>query len=127
MIILLAMFSAWEEIQQLIQRGSWDKKDFWIPTWDTQWNGIFKLFDSHHIAFGAFILIMFYIIEHPPSLILGLGSSLPFWLGLLFYWVIFFYIRDLFMHIIFTKKRRWAYIVPLFGGLIEKFFKLKVN
>src|SRR5574338_1341665 len=101
-ILLLSFFSAWEELQQLIQRGDWNRKDFYsFLFWDTAWNDKWKLFDSHHIAFGLFVVTMilgFYFIRINK-----------FWhLPLL--WILFFYLRNVFMHVVLTKKKDFGYL-----------------
>lgn len=101
LFILLSMFSTWEEIQQMIQRGSWKKKDYKIPMWDTAWDGKWKLFDSHHLAFGLFVLTMFTFVYYVDIETLWL---IPV------YWIIFFYLRNLWMHIVFKKKPLWKYL-----------------
>jgi len=104
-IFLLGMLSAWEEIQQLVQRGSWKKEDYYsFLFWDTAWDGKLKLFDSHHIAFGLFVLVMvlgFYFIRinelwHLPLI-----------------WIFIFWIRNIGMHILFKKKPIWKYLYTL--------------
>ena len=101
LFILLSMFSTWEEIQQMIQRGSWKKKDYKIPMWDTTWDGKWKLFDSHHLAFGLFVLTMFTFVYYVDIETLWLIAV---------YWIIFFYLRNLWMHIVFKKKPLWKYL-----------------
>jgi len=58
-LILLSFFGAWEETQQLIQRGSWKREDYRIPIWQTDWKSWKKNFDSHHVSNGLFVLVMF--------------------------------------------------------------------
>lgn len=123
-LIILAMLSAYEETQQLIQRGSWKKEDYWIPIWETKWDGFWKLFDSHHLAFGAFVLVMSHLLI--TGLNWAIAESIYSFIGLeasaflvevtnvIILWVFFFYIRNIFMHIVFPKKdRKWIYLIPM--------------
>ena len=104
LFVLLAGFSAWEEVQQLIQRGSWKREDYRVPIWTTDWKGIWADFDSHHIAFGGFVLIMFLLMYYLKIKVIWLMPA---------YWLLFFYIRNIWMHIIFKKKPLWKYLIPL--------------
>lgn len=131
----LSLFSAWEETQQLIQRGNWIKEDYRIPIWQTDWNGNWKLFDSHHVAFGAFILII--SIKESLSSFNDLqlfSSDLISWLSffgsfqiilfVLFVYGFFFYLRNIWMHIVFRKEPLWRYLhFNLSIEQIKKFLK----
>lgn len=121
LIIVLGLLSGWEEIQQLVQRGSWRKDMFYsFLFWETKWNSKWKLFDSHHIAFGAFILCtMTVLIQgnlHKFTLILnqflGTWSNLAY---VLILWWFFFYIRNWGLHILLRRKgyREWKYAIPI--------------
>jgi hypothetical protein len=127
LIIVLALLSSWEELQQLVQRGSW-RKDMFYPFlfWETKWNSKWKLFDSHHIAFGLFILVMCIILRidsySPCDSITWLtrgNFNLPPFLKIsidvILTWWFFFYIRNLGLHIIFRRSyyRQWKYISPI--------------
>ena len=105
-ILLLALFSAWEEIQQLVQRRSWSKENFYsFLFWDTAWDGKWKLFDSHHVAFGLFVVVMvlgFYFIN------LKALWQLPV------IWALFFYLRNIFMHIVLNKNKDYGYLYRKF-------------
>ena len=110
---LLALLSSWEEIQQLIQRGSWDKEIFWIPIWETDWNSKLKLFDSHHIAFGLFVMVMF---------IFNYLHRVNEWWLIPVYWFVFFYFRNIGTHILFRKNNiELKYLIPI------KFWKRNVR
>lgn len=103
-IFLLALFSAWEEVQQLIQRGSWKREDYRYPEWFTDVKGKWKNFDSHHTAFGLFVVVMslsFYFIKLD-----SIWYTPLVWLG-------FFYVRNIFMHIVFKVEPIWAYLWKL--------------
>ena len=102
LIILLGILSAWEEVQQLVQRGSWKREDYRYPEWKTPYNSIWKNFDSHHTAFGAFVVVMslsFYFIKLD-----SIWYTPLVWLG-------FFYVRNIAMHIIFKKKPIYSYLL----------------
>lgn len=58
LLIILAILSAWEEVHQLTQRGSWKREDYRYPEWFTDVKGKWKNWDSHHFAFGLFVLVM---------------------------------------------------------------------
>ena len=105
LLIPLAMTSAWEEIQQLVQRKSWRQEDYSnYLFWNTDPLTWKKNLDSHHIAFGAFIVIvclcLFFI-------------NLTQWWMMPIVWVVFFWLRNIFMHIIFKKKPLWKYLIPI--------------
>ena len=104
-IIILSLLSAWEEGQQLIQRGSWKREDYKFPIWETAWDGKWKLFDSHHLAFGLFVLVMF----SAMSLV-----KIDWWM-IVPYWIVFFYFRNIFLHIVFKRKPLWKYIYLIIG------------
>ncbi len=100
-IILLATLSAWEEVQQLIQRGSWKREDYRIPIWETKWDGKWKLFDSHHVAFGLFILVMILTLYFAP---------IKEWWMMPIAFILFWWVRNIFMHIVFNKQPLWQYL-----------------
>ena len=103
LFVLLAGLSAWEEVQQLVQRGSWKREDYRYPEWTTKRDSIWKNFDSHHFAFGAFVLVMFSLM----SLV-----KLEWWM-IPIAWYLFFHLRNIFMHIVFKRKPIWAYLYKL--------------
>jgi len=112
LIIVLGLLSAWEEIQQLIQRGDWKIFMFWIPIWIIDQISEWKDFDSHHVAFGAFVVVMF---------IFDYFSNPIYWHSIL-YLFLFWYIRNIGMHILFRYSgyREWKYLLPLIGKYIFK-------
>ena len=120
LLILLGLLSSWEELQQLVQRGSWKKDMFYsFLFWETRWNSKWKLFDSHHVAFGAFILCtMVVLIQgdlHKYTLLLSqyIGGFAEYALILILWWF-FFYIRNIGLHILLRRKhfRQWKYLLP---------------
>lgn len=99
-MILLSGLAAWEEVQQLIQRQSWAKENYRIPYWQTNWKTWKKNFDSHHVSYGLFVLVMFtsmWFIE------------LELW-QVPVYWFVFFYLRNIWMHIVFKKEPEYKYL-----------------
>lgn len=102
-IIILGFLGGWEEVQQLVQRGNWLRKDYRYPEWFTDAKTWKKNLDSHHVAYGAFILAMCFAI------------SLTYfaWYFAPLYWVGVFYVRNITLHIIFKKKPLWKYLLPL--------------
>ena len=118
LFILLALLASWEEINQLIREGSWEpiKKDFWIPIWQTAWDGKWKLFDSHHLSYGLFVLVMFIFLQYHDNkaITLNILGNFKDVALILIHWWLFFYIRNLGMHIIFRKRnRQWKYLSPI--------------
>ena len=103
-IILLAYFSAWEEVQQLVQRGSWKREDYRVSIWATDWDGQWKIFDSHHVAFGLFVTTFF---------IYAYFGILTLWLVPV-YIAVFWYLRNIFMHIVLKRKPLWEYLYRKF-------------
>lgn len=103
LLIILALLSAWEEVQQLVQRGSWKREDYRYPEWTTKHDSIWKNFDSHHFAFGLFVLVMFFV--------MSIGTIT--WYLVPVYWFGFFKVRNIGLHIIFKKKPLWGYLWKL--------------
>jgi len=103
LLALLGILSAWEETAQLVQRGSWRREDYRYPEWKTNYNSIWKNFDSHHLNFGLLVLVMFF----------AMSVDTITWYLVPVYWIGFFYVRNIGMHIVFKKKPLWKYLVPL--------------
>jgi len=120
-VFVLAFLSAYREIEILINRGSRKIEHFKIKFWQTDHNSIWKNFDSFHVMGGLFTVVMFYAFylsySEPYFLILFniTNSVLDVAIFIIAYWVLFYYIRNLFMHIIFRKKayRQWNYLLPV--------------
>lgn len=110
LLVLLGILSAFEEVQQLIQRGSWKREDYRYPEWFTDVNGKWKNWDSHHFAFGLFVLIMFEILISYLPKWMFINHWLVEQLWVYIYWQGFFYFRNIFMHIVFKKKPLWVYL-----------------
>lgn len=121
LFILLSGLSAWEEVQQLVQRGSWKREDYRYPEWNTKHDSIWKNFDSHHLCFGLFVLVIFFIMASKSYVSLtdltglSLADMQPVRIAIdiIFNWLVFFRIRNIFMHIVFKRKPLWAYLYKL--------------
>ena len=97
LLIILAILSAWEEVQQMVQRKSWKREDYRYPEWTTKHDSIWKNWDSHHFAFGLFILAMFF----------AMSISAITWYLVPLYWFGFMQVRNIGLHIIFKKHPDW--------------------
>jgi len=116
LFIILSLLSAYEETLQLIQRGDWAREVTWLPIWETAWDGTWKLFDTHHLVFGLFALVMMILLTSERKNIFTLKNKiLTETAHILIYWWIFFWIRNLGMHVIFMKYEfiRWEYLLPV--------------
>ncbi len=100
LLIILAILSAWEEVHQLTQRGSWKREDYRYPEWFTDVKGKWKNWDSHHVTFGLFVLVMFFA--------MSVGTII--WYLVPLYWGGFMYVRNIGLHIIFKKKPIYTYL-----------------
>ncbi len=124
-IILLGLLSAWEEINELYRDGSWDREMFYpFLFWDTNPNSKLKNFDSKHVSFGAFALVMCITILNCAeycAFSAGLFSFISFsWIlntiaQIIALWWFFFYVRNIGMHILLRRKnfRQWKYALPI--------------
>lgn len=120
LFILMALLSSWEELQQLVQRGSKPKDNFYsFLFWETAWDSKWKLFDSHHVAFGAFVLCTMVVLvlgDMPKYLefLFAISIGLRYLLQIVTLWWIFFWIRNIGMHILLRKKNiEWKYLSPI--------------
>ena len=114
LLVLLGMLSAYREVQILIDRGSWRKEDYRNIFWYTDWKSWLKNFDSFHVINGLFVLVMMYALNSPLDSIFGLTGSFawmnPF-LNVIIYWLGFFKVRNIGLHIIFKKKPIYSYLL----------------
>ena len=124
LLIILALLSAWEEVQQLVQRGSWKREDYRYPEWKTPHHAFWKNFDSHHLCFGLFVLVMMiaFVGGFTPCLIstplfqfvgISLTRMITLPIDIIIYWYLYFKVRNIGMHIIFKRKPLWEYLYKL--------------
>lgn len=112
--ILMALASAWEELQQLVQRGSWNKDMFYsFLFWETDWNSFWSVFDSHHFAFGLFIVMAFMFVRQTYFKLINTFWTLVAHMAI--YFIAFFWIRNIGMHILFRLPEfiQWKYLSPI--------------
>lgn len=100
LLIILALLSAYREVQILIDRGSWRKEDYRNIFWKTDWQSKWKNLDSFHVSNGLFILLMLY----------AMSIDSIIWYLVPVYWFGFFYVRNIGLHIIFKKKPIYSYL-----------------
>lgn len=101
LLIILAILSAYREVQILIERGSWRKEDYRNIFWYTDWKSWLKNFDSFHVSNGLFVLVMFF----------AMSIDTITWYLVPLYWLGFFYVRNIGLHIIFKKKPIYSYLL----------------
>lgn len=106
-LLIFVIGLSYREVQILIDRGSWKKEDYWIPIWYTKLNTFWKNWDSFHAIHGLAILgLMEYLVEYLPKYnFTFLADWINYQLYVVVYWLIFFQIRNLFMHKIFRKNK----------------------
>lgn len=95
LLIILAILSAYREVEILIDRGSWRKEDYRNIFWKTDWQSWLKNADSFHVSNGLFVLVMFFAMETIT------------WYLVPVYWFGFFQVRNLGMHVIFKRVPDW--------------------
>lgn len=105
-LLLFIIGISYREVQILIDRGSWKKEDYIIPLWYIKWTSKWKNFDSFHTLIGLSILFLLeYLVEYLPRYdFIFIPAWLNYQVYVITYWLIFFQIRNLFMHKIFKKK-----------------------
>lgn len=106
-LITLAALAAYREIQILIDRGSWKIEMTWLPIWYTEWNSMWKLFDSFHLIEGLYTLIL-------CAALTKLNNKSK-WYFVIVYWALYYYARNIFMHIIFMNPEymRFKFLIPI--------------
>ena len=106
LIALLIAVLAWREVQILIDRGSWKDWDYHKLFWYTDWQGKWKNWDSFHVSNGLATLIIIYLIKgYLPEALYVFCQPLTDILHTIAYWLIWMQIRNLFMHIIFKRRK----------------------
>lgn len=120
--ILVGLIDAYAEVLRLIETKRWDYRVTFIKSWGLDWwDKWYKIFDSFHLLPGLVkwglpalgVSISWYICTD-----IALIWVYPFWLTMLihflFFGYLFWYIRNIGMHIVWMKKdyRRWKYLIP---------------
>ena len=102
-LFLFAGLKGYRECQILVDRGSWREEMFWIPFWTTDWQSIWKNFDSFHFIEGLFALVMVSAFTN--------GKKYQWWYIPIF-WLVYYHFRNLFIHIIYRTEevRQWDYL-----------------
>lgn len=120
-LILLGVVLAYREIEHYINKINlvtgktiWDENHYWVKFFEFDQDKWFKVFDSWHSSIGLIVLIV--VAGYEITLIdnLFMVDFGYWWLNIILWWSIVFYIRNIFMHIIFKKKayREWSFLVP---------------
>ena len=115
-LILMSMLSAFRDL--VIFR----KEVIWIPLWDGGYN-----LDAMHASGGLFTLLLALLIAliMNPKYRTRLMMFRTHWnwfdalSHICIYWVLFYWLRNIFYHILFRKPEfmEWIYLIPL-GGLL---------
>ena len=120
---ILALIAGWREVEILIQRGSYKPENFWNVYWN--WKPVFMnikiKIDSFHFANGLFVLAMCIMLRFEGN-ILWFDGTWGLIAQVVALWLYYMYIRNIMLHIILPKKKRWFFIVPIFGGILEDLF-----
>lgn len=130
MIIILGLIAGYREVQTLCDRGSWNYLDFRNWFWFTNqaekkesWR------DSFHVSGGLFALVLCiglatctnwmtnWISKVIPLDFLGDFKVIAY---ILILWVLYFYARNLMMHVILPLKPDLRYLIPLVGTYFKK-------
>ena len=114
LILLIAVLS-YREVLHLIQRGSWNDWDYWNVFWYTEHNSMWKDFDSYLASNGLATLIIFeMIIEYLLQIPIAqyVGEFVQVQLNVLIYWVLWMWVRNCFLHIVFKREPEWKYLAP---------------
>ena len=106
-LFLFIVGISYREVQILIDRGSWKKKDYWIPLWYIKWTSKWKNFDSFHFIMGlSLFLLLEWAIDYLPTYDFTFVAG---WINdqiwVIAYWLTLYQIRNLFMHVIFKRKK----------------------
>lgn len=60
LLLVAVLIFSWREVQILIDRGSWRAEEHLNVFWYTNWDGIWKLWDSFHVSNGISTMILCY-------------------------------------------------------------------
>lgn len=121
LLILLIFILAWREVLHLCERGSWNFEDYRIPVWYIHWRSKWKVFDTFHLTNGLITLIFIYLLLMNPNIykLYVIYDIVSLVVNIIAYWIIWMWLRNIFMHVVFKKKPEWKYLLP-FGGLLWK-------
>jgi len=113
LILLIAVLS-YREVLHLIQRGSWNDWDYHNIYWYTEHNSKWKDFDSYHASNGlATLIIIEMVISYLPIIsYIGNRGFIGIQLHVIAYWLIWMWIRNIWMHIVFKREPKWKYLLP---------------
>ena len=127
-LFILAIVSGYRDLARFVIKGTWSRKIVWIPVWGKSGDRL----DSFHAAGGLMwtIILGFLIMEGIWITLYGtlwiqlilfiLGDTIWYLiltgiLHLFLYWGYFYWIRNVFMHILFRSPghREMEYLNPL--------------
>jgi len=114
LILLIAVLS-WREVQILIDRGSWNDWDYHNLFWYTRWQYKWKDWDSFHVSNGlATLIIIEMVIDNLLQIPIAqyVGEFVQVQLHVLIYWVLWMWIRNIWMHVVFKREPEWKYLLP---------------
>jgi len=116
-IIILGLLAGYREVQILCDRGSWYYMNFRNWFWFTNQADKKKSWrDSFHVSNGLYVLILFeWAVKYLPQIGLAqyLGDFVHYQLNVLVYWVGYFWIRNIIMHVVLPYKPQWKYLSPI--------------
>jgi len=117
LIVLAGLAGAYFECERLVDSGKWSLEFLRIPLWNDIW--ILPNSDSYHLMFGIFATLLMIIKERN----IFFSFTPLFWnviAHVVVYWYLFFWIRNIGMHCLFTHDDRWWYwFPPIINDLIK--------
>lgn len=123
-IILIILILSYREIGHLCERHSYDFAHFKRIYWETDQNNFWlKNWNWFHVSNGLATLIICYLFAQNYQTFGHIYIDTPF------YWVCWMYLRNVVMHVIlpywrgYNPQLRLWYLVPLFGGYLDKKFR----
>ena len=106
----LAGFSgAYFECERLVSSSKWKSEYVKIPFWDQVW--ILPNSDSYHFMFGLTVLFFLMLTKRWQ---LFQSKILNMYSHIVIYWLLFWWFRNIGMHILFVNDNRWWYWFPPF-------------
>jgi len=118
-IILSGLAGAYFECERLVSSGKWSPDYVKIPFWDELW--ILPMSDSYHLMFG-FTVAFLLLITKKWIMFTMKNKLINFVSHTVFYWLVFWWIRNIGMHILFVNDFRWTYLLPPIIGDIVRIF-----